>query len=300
MSAHPSFGHRPSWGCAPPPPGARAGADLRLLRAAVFAAVCVALSAAGHVVASCAGLPFWALGTGFLTVLVGAAPLAGRERSLPGICAALALGQLALHALFELGQHTMASAAQRTHRTDDGTLIALATRLVCGGDGGPVRLGAAEARRIVGASGIAPPGHAPHGPEAHAAAHGVGPGPVDAASAPPHALADALLPSLPMLLGHLLAAVVLGLLLRRGEAALFRLVRLSARGVAEGLAEGALVRSLRAALVLVCALQAGLPGAPAPTVPAPRAYGRGAAEPQSLILEHSVIRRGPPLWDLAA
>jgi hypothetical protein len=37
---------------------------LRLLRAAVFTAVCVALSAAGHALASCEVLPLWALGVG--------------------------------------------------------------------------------------------------------------------------------------------------------------------------------------------------------------------------------------------
>ncbi|MET8681160.1 hypothetical protein ABZW18_27190 [Streptomyces sp. NPDC004647] len=284
-------------------PVARAGADLRLLRAAVFAAVCVALSAAGHMLASCEGAPLWTLGCGFVAVFAVSAPLAGRECRLPGIAAGLAVGQLALHALFELGQHAATGPASRG-RPSDGTLIALAARLVCAGDGGPVRLSAAEARRIVGASGIAPRGHLAHAGGAHAAdahaagAHAAGSGGLDTGAVPAFpSLADALLPSLPMLLGHLLAALVLGLLLRRGEAALFRLVRLSARGVAEG----ALVRSLRAALALVRALRGGLPGAPpAPLLRGRCGHGRGMPLPSSLVLEHSVSRRGPPRFDLAA
>ncbi|MDG4864185.1 hypothetical protein P8605_39195, partial [Streptomyces sp. T-3] len=86
----------------------RAGEDLRLLRAAVFAAVCVVLSAGGHALASCAAVPLWTLAAGFVAVLAVAAPLAGRARSMPGIAGGLAIGQLGLHVLFGLGQHGVA------------------------------------------------------------------------------------------------------------------------------------------------------------------------------------------------
>ncbi|MER5970747.1 hypothetical protein ABT112_13580 [Streptomyces sp. NPDC002055] len=289
-------------------PVARVGADLRLLRAAVFAAVCVALSMAGHALASCSGVPAWTLITGFLLVFAAAAPLAGRERTLPGISAGLAVGQSALHGLFWLGQQAASAPAPPAGRPSNSALISFAARLVCGGDAGPARLTAAEARRIISTSG---PDHPAHAAGAHIAGshatganlsgtHGAGTGAVHAAvPAPPPGVGD-LVPSLPMLLGHLLAAVALGLLLRRGEAALFRLVRLSARGVSEGFAEGALVRSLRAALVLVRALHAGLPGSPAALPPVPPAHGTGKAGPRSLVLEHSVSRRGPPDTVLAA
>ncbi|MFD5459311.1 hypothetical protein ACFWIR_30450, partial [Streptomyces olivaceus] len=49
---------------APHPPTARSGNDLRILRAAVFAAVCVVLAAAGHTLASCATVPLWSRGAG--------------------------------------------------------------------------------------------------------------------------------------------------------------------------------------------------------------------------------------------
>ena len=99
-----------------------------------------------------------------------------------------------------------------------------------------------------------------------------------------------LLPSLPMLLGHVLAAVAAGWLMRHGDTALHRLVRLSAHGVAEG----ALVGSLRGALALVRALLAGLPAVPRPAPRAPRTALLAPAEPRTTALQHTVIRRGPP------
>ncbi len=107
---------------------ARAGAGLRLLRTAVFTAVCVVLSATGHVMASCATVPWWTLALGATAVFGLVAPLAGRARSMPAIAAALACGQLALHALFGLGQHSPALESAAT----DTSLRAFAAKLVCG------------------------------------------------------------------------------------------------------------------------------------------------------------------------
>jgi hypothetical protein len=115
----------------------------------------------------------------------------------------------------------------------------------------------------------------------------------------PAALAG-LLPSLPMLLGHLLAALATGWLLRRGEIALFRLVRLSAHGARQLLA-GARLRALRAALALVRALCAGLPGEPATGPRIPRTAVDAPAPATGDPLQHLVIRRGPPpVFTLAA
>ncbi|MGC3002234.1 hypothetical protein ACPF8X_28615, partial [Streptomyces sp. G35A] len=55
----------------------RSGRGLRILRAAVFAAVCVVLAGAGHTLASCTAVPLWTLGAGFAAALAVAAPLAG-------------------------------------------------------------------------------------------------------------------------------------------------------------------------------------------------------------------------------
>ncbi|MFD5391009.1 hypothetical protein ACFWMG_40030 [Streptomyces sp. NPDC127074] len=268
-------------------PVARAGADLRMLRAAVFTAVCVVLSAAGHVLASCATVPLWTVGVGCAAMFTVALTLAGRERSLPGIAALLAIGQLALHALFALGQHRATAAEEAAQRADaaQGHVIGLAARLLCAS--GPGRLDATTAHRIVAHAGIDP-----------SAAHSPHTMPSSAAPAEQAAGMAGLLPSLPMTLGHLLAALAIGWLLRRGEMAVWRAVRLSVDG-ARGVAEAALVRALRAALKLVRVLLAPS-GSPYSGPCRPRTAERDEGGTTALTLQHSVIRRGPPVCDLAA
>ncbi|MER7109157.1 hypothetical protein [Streptomyces sp. NPDC000229] len=255
----------------------------RLLRAAVFTAVCLVLSALGHVLAACETVPWWTLALGFLCVFALTVPFAGRERSLPVIAAALAGGQLGLHALFGLGQRQQLM-VDIGDRADDA-LIRMAAKLVCGA--GAASLSPADAHRIVTRAGLDPAaatsshaGHAGH------AGHVVEP-------------AAGWWPSLPMVLGHLLAAVATGWLLRRGDLALLKLARLSAHG-ATGLAEGALVRSLRAALVLVRALLAGLPALPAGGPRPPRTDDGPPPPAAAEELQHTVIRRGPPAVSLYA
>ncbi|MYR58511.1 hypothetical protein GTY54_20495, partial [Streptomyces sp. SID625] len=212
---------------APHSRAASAGRDLRLLRAAVFAAVCVVLAATGHTLGSCATVPLWTLGAGFLGVLVVVVPLAGRARSLPGIAALLAAGQLVLHALFGLGQHgagmvsgaipmgstgsmgamgplgSTASAGpggslgHAGHVLSDAALVERAARYLCGTTTAGIT--PARAYRILVDAHVYPSGAAaPTGPAAV---------PHDAGSL------AALLPSLPMLLGHVLAALAAGWLL---------------------------------------------------------------------------------------
>ncbi|CAL9502986.1 hypothetical protein SUDANB108_03499 [Streptomyces sp. enrichment culture] len=258
---------------APHTPTTRSGARLRILRAAVFAAVCVVLAGAGHALASCDGIPLWTLGAGFLGVAAVAVPLAGRSRTLPGIAALLAAGQTVLHTLFGLGQHgTAAATAPRPAGLSDAALVQQAARFVCGTTAAAIS--PAQAHRILTDARVQPPA----GSHTHVAADAV-PG-----------ASVSLWPSLPMLLGHVLAALAAGWLLRRGDLAVLRLAELSAQGVAEG----ALVRALRAACALVRALRAGLPGAPEAR-PRPAHAARSVpAMPRTLPLQHSVIRRGPP------
>ncbi|WP_073951687.1 hypothetical protein [Streptomyces kebangsaanensis] len=274
---------------APHPRTACAGRDLRMLRAAVFAAVCVALAAAGHTVASCAAVPLWTLGVGFLGALVVVAPLTGRARSLPGIATLLAVGQTALHILFGLGQSGMGGTATGPTGSmastgpmgsmpvmSDAELVQQAARYVCGTAAAAISPG--QAYRILvdarvydgGAMGMS----ATHRPADALATTG----------------AATLLPSLTMLLVHVLAAVAAGWLLRRGDLALLRLIDLSAHGVTEG----ALIRSLRAALALVRALCAGLPAAPDAAPRFRRAADPAPPAPHTTALQHTVIRRGPP------
>ncbi|MEU1211094.1 hypothetical protein ABZ424_01210 [Streptomyces sp. NPDC005790] len=258
-------------------PVARAGAGMRLLRTAVFTAVCVVLAAAGHGLAAGVGVPGWSLLAGFAGVFAVAAALAGRERTLLSITAALAAGQLALHILFGFGRHMPTG----TTGPGDDSLIRFAAGLVCGA--GPAQLSAGEAHRIVTTAGIDP------ATVAQGHTHGV------SGAADPTVLATMMsgLPSLPMFLGHLLAALATGWLLRRGEIALFRLARLSAQGGRQ-LASGARLRALRAAMALVRALRAGLPGRP---TTGPRALRSALDTPAPATgdpLQHMVIRRGPP------
>ncbi|MFJ9571765.1 hypothetical protein [Streptomyces bacillaris] len=278
-------------------PVAHAGAGLRLMRAAVFTAVCVVLSAAGHSFAAGAPVPTWTLLAGFLGVLAVASALAGRERSLRSIAGALAGGQLVLHVLFAYSSHgsAQAVAAAAPRSSGENPLIRFAAGLVCGA--GPGQLDATEAHRIVATAGIDPAtvtaaaqGH-DHLASAATTAGAVADGGSGIASA--YATALALLPALPMFLAHLLAALAAGWLLRRGEAALFRLARLSAYGAQE-LAAAARLRSLRAALVLVRALRTG---AREQLTSGPRALRTADDDPvpgPGDPLQHLVIRRGPP------
>jgi hypothetical protein len=267
-----------------------------MLRAAVFAAVCVVLAAAGHVLASSATVPPWTLAAGFLAVFAVAAPLAGHERSLPGIAAVLATGQCVLHTLFGLGQHggttmTMGSATASTTGSGTGSgmasgmasgmvmadtsVVERAARLLCGATAAAIS--PAQAQQILADARL--------DPSTTQTVHH----PADALSATGSSMS--VLPSLPMLLGHVLAAVAAGWVLRRGDMALLRLIRLSAQGVAEG----ALVRSLRAALALVRALRTGLPGTPGAAPRTARPTPLRPPKPRTTALQHTVIRRGPPL-----
>ncbi|WP_156727886.1 hypothetical protein [Streptomyces apocyni] len=265
----------------------RTGLGLRLLRAAVFAAVCVALSAGGHTLASHARVPMWTFCVGFAAVFAVAAPLAGRARALPGIAAALAVGQLGLHTLFGAGQQHTAQTATQAAATADATLIERAARLVCGAS--TAALSPTQAYQILVTARLEPSGGAHAHPLAADPASSAA-GPYAGASAWPLAY----LPDLPMLLGHLLAALAAGWLLRRGDLALLRVSQLALYGVAEG----ALVRSLRAALALVRALTAGLPGVPEPGPRTPRTVLLAPPGPRTTTLQHTVTRRGPPPAEL--
>ncbi|MEU1849243.1 hypothetical protein ABZ499_08145 [Streptomyces sp. NPDC019990] len=261
---------------APHAPTTRPGHSVRMFRAAVFAAVCVVLAGAGHALASCDGVPLWTLGAGFLGVVAVAAPLAGRVRSLPVITTLLAAGQTMLHALFGLGQHsTAAAASSMPSGPSEAALVRQAARLVCGTTAAAIS--PAQAQRILSDARIQP--------AADAHAH------MTDAGAP-----ASLWPSVPMLLGHVLAAIAAGWLLRNGDLALLRLADLSVQGVAEG----ALVRSLRAALALVRALRAGLPGAPEASSHAAHTVHPAPGMPGTTALQHTVIRRGPPTTTASA
>ncbi|MCD0482306.1 hypothetical protein LO771_07730 [Streptacidiphilus sp. ASG 303] len=267
---------------APQQPVPAAAWDLRVLRAVPFAAVCTLAAAAGHAAASGGPVPAGTLAAGFAAVCVLAALLGGRERSLTAIAGGLVTGQLALHLLFHSARG-MAGSAARAGMAGMG-----------GGTGG--RSGAAAvAERLLCHEGLAhgapllPPGTTP---EQLLTRAGLDPSAYAAPSVPWwHAGVLGLSPL--MLAGHLAAALAAGWWLRRGEAALWRLVRLAGSAVQDAVRECA--APLRAVLAVAGALLRGLTGA-SPVRPL-RPYGpeRGGWRlPGAAPLRHSVVRRGPP------
>ncbi|MFJ3304103.1 hypothetical protein ACIPSA_13425 [Streptomyces sp. NPDC086549] len=204
---------------------------VRSLRAAVFAAVCVLLAAAGHRFATGDMPPVWADGAGFLGVFLAGWLLGGRERSLPGIGAAMLATQAGLHIAFDVAHPHAAGSARGTRTVSmDG-----------------------HAEVAVG------PAHSLFGLAAAALAH-------------------AREMSTPATAAHLLAALVASWWLRRGEAALWSLLR-------------------RAAAFVPLLVVSWRRGAPVP-LPAP-AGGPGRAHAEAgplrqLLLRHAVRRRGPP------
>nr|WP_248001932.1 hypothetical protein [Streptomyces sp. RPA4-2] len=84
-----------------------ASPEVRSLRAAVFAVLCVLLAAGGHGLASGEAPPLWADGAGFLAVFAAGCLLSGRERSLLGIGGAMLATQAGLHVAFEAARPRM-------------------------------------------------------------------------------------------------------------------------------------------------------------------------------------------------
>ncbi|MFE1316525.1 hypothetical protein [Kitasatospora phosalacinea] len=256
--------------------------DLRLLRAVPFALVCTLVAALGHARAGGAVAPDVLL-LGFAAVCAAAALVGGRERSLAAIAAALGAGQLGLHLLFHFFGGGLGGGAPMAHAQMAGMA----------GMAGTAGSGAADPLAVVAGRLLCDdaPGNGltvvplDTTPEQVVSAAGLDPQAVIAAAAP-HAAASGWLGLTPaMLLGHLAAALVAGWWLRRGEAALWRLLRTAALTAREWAAP------LRTAVALLTAL---LLGAERPA--APRRAGRAEdwPLPVAAVLRHSVLRRGPP------
>ena len=250
-----------------PPPGRAATLDFRVLRALPFAAVCVAVSAFGHALAGGGTVSAGALLLGGLVVWALAAALAGRERGLAGIATGLAVGQLGLHLLFHTvampgmpAPHTMASMPAMASMPDMPGMPAMDA----GGTGGM--------------AGMTDMGMSTGGPP----------------SVHPSLWTHAFLGLTPlMLLGHLLAALVAGWWLRRGEAALWQVLRIGAQATETRARTWA--APLRALLDGALAVVRGLLGALGTTGGARfRTLGDDRPLPRTAQLRHQVVRRGPP------
>ncbi|WP_432030912.1 hypothetical protein [Streptomyces sp. 1222.5] len=206
---------------------------VRGLRAAVFAAVCVLLAAAGHGLAMGDMPPLWADAGGFLAVFALGCALGGRERSLAGIGAAMLGTQAGLHLAFRAAHRgSTPNSSSRTAATPGHTMTAMQAHM-------------AHMAHLT---------HA-HPVHLHTAAHPTATG---------HAT-----------VAHLVAALVAAWWLRRGEAALWSLLRRA----------GTLVPGL-----VAWWRDAPLPAhaASAPRLPA------DPAPPRRTPLRHAVHRRGPP------
>ena len=259
--------------------------DLRALRALPFATVCVVVSGLGHSFGGGGTVPLSALLVGGLAVWLAATLLAGRERSLGQIAAGLAVGQLALHLYFHFCLGSMAGMSGMPGMSGSGSsgaggaLTALALRLICGpadSAGAAALPPGTTAGEIVSRAGLDPHLVVTALPQLSFWTH------------------PAFLGLTPlMLLGHLAAAAVAGWWLRHGEAAGWRLARVTVQ-LAETLARTHSA-PLRTLLTLVRALLRGMLGGRSGLPP------RGSAGdatpwrlPLAALLRHQVVRRGPP------
>ncbi|WP_241671718.1 hypothetical protein [Streptomyces sp. IB2014 016-6] len=229
-----------------------AGPALRLARTAVFAAVCVVVSGLGHALSSGGPLPPRVLALAFLPVCAAGWWLSGKERGGAVVVGASAAGQLLLHAVFS-GLHPLPPGGHAGH----------------GGHGAAERGGGTS----VG-----------DGREVSHEAFGELLGPNGLAG-----LLDSSGFTSGMLGAHLLAGLVCGWWLWRGDRAFVQLVGALALFACE-FAYGLTYARLRFAHEVLSG------GAPAHVrvLPPPVPY-RPIRPPAQLPAPHAVSRRGPPL-----
>lgn len=217
------------------------GTQLRGVRAAIFTALVVTLSVASHVLLSRVPLPLTAVLLVAAAVFAVAYALAGRERGFWPIAGLLVPLELAADTVFTAGQHTC-----------------------YGPSGGPV----AGSLRAVGVDVLC--GDAVGTPLPGVAV------PESAAAAVLHS-GDPAVPWL-LLAAHITVGLVAAAWLRRGEAALARMLRAAGSSAFRPLLVAWAVATAR-----------GLAPRPVPRA----ATGRRTA-PRTRLLVHSVGRRGPP------
>ncbi|MEV7405476.1 hypothetical protein AB0N93_34425 [Streptomyces sp. NPDC091267] len=230
------------------------GTQLRAVRAALFTALVVTLSAASHVLLSRVPLPLALVAVLACAVFAVAYALAGRERGFAAIAGLLVPLELAADTVFTTGQHLCYGAAGGPIA---GPLRSVGVDVFCGGgDLGSTRLGS------VGEVGTP-----------LATVTGGGHGAVALLASPG--------PLVPWLL--LAAHVTVGLLaaawLHRGELAL------------AGLLEAFALLAFRPLLIAVAVVGTAGRHVSGAVRPAPRGPHRHA---HARLLVHSVGRRGPP------
>ncbi|WP_236075580.1 hypothetical protein [Streptomyces coffeae] len=211
------------------------GSILRLARAAVFAAVCVVVTALGHALMSGGTLPVWSVVCAFAGTMAIAWWLAGRERGALAVTGSTVLAQCGLHLLFLLSETVGAAPAHGSMHHS----LPMPAPMHHGAD----PMGSMGSAGSAGPLGLDWPWHGGAG----------------------------------MALAHLLATLISGVWLWRGETAAFRLGRALAAAV---------FVPLRIALRMLGAGAAEPPAWPSRPTAARRL--RGA------LLWHVIRRRGPP------
>ena len=101
------------------------GRYLRGARAAVFAAVCVGLTTAGHVWMSGDAVPLWAVALAFAALATLGYLLAGRQRGFLPISALMLVGELGQHLLFVSAQGPTAATASAASAAETTSIPAL-------------------------------------------------------------------------------------------------------------------------------------------------------------------------------
>ncbi|MFF5702842.1 hypothetical protein ACFY7H_10110 [Streptomyces sp. NPDC012794] len=241
--------------------GSPSRAPMRGTRAAMFAAVCVALGAMGHSYMSGMDVPFGTLLVAFALTGAPAWAAAGRRRGPAGITAALLAVQGVLHLAFTAGQ-----APGRRH-TAPAPVPAAVPETMPGHHhvpGMPMDAPLGGATATAGTDAVVGAAELPTmGDMADMAGHG----------------------GLGMIAAHVLAGLFCAAWLAWGEAAVFRLA--GALGATALLA----ARPVARALALLRTRVAPLPAPPAhhPPYERPRRL-RGAVH------AHTAVRRGPPGW----
>jgi hypothetical protein len=225
-----------------------------------------------------------------------------------------------LHTLFSSVPSSAPAAHSHAGGGGGADLRSLAARLLCG-EQSAGSISTSRAREVISDAGLdvrqlsgqaSPSGHGGlahhatgsgshhHSPSGHGglgqhAAHHSASNPVSAGDGPLECLRSAARVAVSsfdtqMLIGHLVAALVLGWFLRRGETALWKLVRLSARSAR---AAATTVRALGTAVAYLRALRNGLLPDSSARINFASDDGDQPAR-RSVLLHHSVHRRGPP------
>ncbi|MFE9564166.1 hypothetical protein ACFYM0_24005 [Streptomyces sp. NPDC006487] len=272
------------------------GRCCRAVRAAMFAATCVLLSALGHILMSETSVPWWGMAAAFAATSAAGWVLAGRERGLAAVVAATVGVQAALHGGFSLAQ-----AAAATRPREPGTSLASLTSLtslpslasltslgrrwiqylLCAPSvlrpqaTGPPGTGSTTRQAVQDLHGMA----GTHGMHATHALHAMADDSAStAAAALPMPAAHAMGSVSPagMLAGHLLAALACGLWLAYGERGAFRVLR-----------------AVAARFLVPLQLLFRLPEPPhRPRVRLPRDHR--VRTPRRLLLADALTSRGPP------